>query len=104
MGTHPIFESDFDCLTEKKSRKIRTQKKYQKRFERGKERDDCKHLLETEFRESENRRKNDLDERMNSLSEKLNARKERIPTALVPPDPNRFTAADRGWGKDSGHL
>ena len=60
---------------EKKSRKIRTKKKYQKRFECGKERDDCKHLLETEFRESENRRKNDLDERMNSLSEKLNARK-----------------------------
>ena len=60
---------------EKKSRKIRTKKKYQKRFERGKERDDCKHLLETEFRESENRRKNGLDERMNSLSEKLNARK-----------------------------
>lgn len=62
-------------FVEKKSRKIRTQKKYQKRFERGKERDDCKHLLETEFRESENRRKTDLNERMNSLSEKLNARK-----------------------------
>lgn len=62
-------------FVEKKSRKIRTKKKYQKRFERGKERDDCKHLLETEFRKSENRRKNDLDERMNSLSEKLNARK-----------------------------
>jgi len=26
MGTHPIFESDFDCLTEK-FRKVRSQKK-----------------------------------------------------------------------------
>jgi len=23
MGTHPIFESDFDCLTEKRKKEIR---------------------------------------------------------------------------------
>merc|ERR1711892_1477145 len=32
MGTHPIFESDFDCLTEKKEQKMASRKK-QGRFE-----------------------------------------------------------------------
>jgi len=27
MGTHPIFESDFDCLTEKKKRVERIEQK-----------------------------------------------------------------------------
>jgi len=27
MGTHPIFESDFDCLTEKKSLEPKLDKK-----------------------------------------------------------------------------
>jgi len=28
MGTHPIFESDFDCLTERENR----ERKYEARF------------------------------------------------------------------------
>merc|ERR1711970_1160561 len=97
MGTHPIFESDFDCLTERES--MSTSVEVNKNEEAG---------FGDEFKKVESRkRKADSDEKMDDrpyfepiAADKMGSKKKGAPDVRRVPIPtNRLSPLKEQWKK-----